>query len=583
MALDGGYLRHICNEINENALNCRVEKVYQPNKDEIILGLRGLNGASKLLLSARANSPRINFTKYAPENPKVPPMLCMLFRKRLCGAKLINARQEAMERIIFLDFDATNELADHVNLTLAVEIMGKYSNVIFIDENGDIIDALKRVDISMSSQRLVLPGLKYSMPPAQDKMNILETSAEDVLARIENITVDTKLSKALLNTIQGVSPVICREIEYLTGRGNDITTGSLTNEDKKRLLFFLNRMITQLKEHSGTPCMAVVNGKPMDFAFMDITQYGEAAVIKRSESFSSLLDDFFNERDTAERMKVKSQDLHRLLANTTERLSRKINSQSAELAQCTDREPLRIIGDLLQANLYRIEKGANSVTVENYYDNNSPITIPLNPALTATQNSQKYYKNYRKAKTAEQVLKVQIEKAKEELEYIDTVIEALNRATTEGELAEIRAELTEQGYVKAPRGKQKKAASLPPLKFTSSTGFTILVGRNNKQNDKLTLKTASKNDIWLHTKDIHGTHTIILTEGKEVDSTTLQEAAQLAAYHSKARNSAQVPVDYTLVKNVSKPSGAKPGMVIYVKNKTLYVTPQLIEINHKYN
>lgn len=583
MALDGGYLRHICNEINENALNCRVEKVYQPNKDEIILGLRGLNGASKLLLSARANSPRINFTKYAPENPKVPPMLCMLFRKHLCGAKLINARQEAMERIIFLDFDATNELADHVNLTLAVEIMGKYSNVIFIDENGDIIDALKRVDISMSSQRLVLPGLKYSMPPAQDKMNILETSAEDVLARIENITVDTKLSKALLNTIQGVSPVICREIEYLTGRGNDITTGSLTNEDKKRLLFFLNRMITQLKEHSGTPCMAVVNGKPMDFAFMDITQYGEAAVIKRSESFSSLLDDFFNERDTAERMKVKSQDLHRLLANTTERLSRKINSQSAELAQCTDREPLRIMGDLLQANLYRIEKGANSVTVENYYDNNSPITIPLNPALTATQNSQKYYKNYRKAKTAEQVLKVQIEKAKEELEYIDTVIEALNRATTEGELAEIRAELTEQGYVKAPRGKQKKAASLPPLKFTSSTGFTILVGRNNKQNDKLTLKTASKNDIWLHTKDIHGTHTIILTEGKEVDSTTLQEAAQLAAYHSKARNSAQVPVDYTLVKNVSKPSGAKPGMVIYVKNKTLYVTPQLIEINHKYN
>lgn len=577
MALDGGYLRHICNEINENALNCRVEKVYQPNKDEIILGLRGLNGASKLLLSARANSPRINFTKYAPENPKVPPMLCMLFRKRLCGAKLINARQEAMERIIFLDFDATNELADHVNLTLAVEIMGKYSNVIFIDENGDIIDALKRVDISMSSQRLVLPGLKYSMPPAQDKMNILEASAEDVLARIENITVDTKLSKALLNTIQGVSPVICREIEYLTGRGNDITTGSLTNEDKKRLLFFLNRMITQLKEHSGTPCMAVVNGKPMDFAFMDITQYGEAAVIKRSESFSSLLDDFFNERDTAERMKVKSQDLHRLLANTTERLSRKINSQSAELAQCTDREPLRIMGDLLQANLYRIEKGANSVTVENYYDNNSPITIPLNPALTATQNSQKYYKNYRKAKTAEQVLKVQIEKAKEELEYIDTVIEALNRATTEGELAEIRAELTEQGYVKAPRGKQKKAASLPPLKFTSSTGFTILVGRNNKQNDKLTLKTASKNDIWLHTKDIHGTHTIILTEGKEVDSTTLQEAAQLAAYHSKARNSAQVPVDYTLVKNVSKPSGAKPGMVIYVKNKTLYVTPQLIE------
>lgn len=576
MALDGGYLRHICNEINTMAVNSRVEKVYQPNKDEIVLGLRGLNGASKLLLSSRANSPRINFTQYAPENPKVPPMLCMLFRKKLCGAKLIRAYQPDMERIIFLEFDATNDLGDHIKLTLAVEIMGKYSNVIFIDEENTIIDALKRVDISMSSQRLVLPGIKYNMPPAQDKINVLESSAEKVIEQLEALTVDTKLSKALLNVIQGVSPVVCREIEYLTGKGAELTTGSLTDEHKKRLLFFLNRMITELKDCTGTPCMAVVNNKPMDFAFMDITQYGEVAKIKRTETFSQLLDDFFTERDTAERMKVKSQDLHRLLSNTTERLSRKINSQNAELAQCTDREPLRIKGDLLQANLYRIEKGAKSVTVENFYDENKPITIELNPALTPTQNSQRYYKNYRKAKTAEQVLKVQIEKATEELEYIDTVQESLNRATTEAELNEIRAELTEQGYVKAPRGKQKKASALPPLKFTSSTGFTILVGRNNKQNDKLTLKTASKNDIWLHTKDIHGTHTIIVTEGKEVDDQTLLEAGQITAYHSKARNSSQVPVDYTLVKNVSKPSGAKPGMVIYVKNKTIYVTPKLI-------
>ena len=575
MALDGGYLRHICNEINNIAVNSRVEKVYQPNKDEIVLGLRGMNGANKLLLSARANSPRINFTSYAPENPKVPPMLCMLFRKKLCGAKLIQARQPDMERIIFLDFDATNELGDRIVLTLAVEIMGKYSNVIFIDSEGVIIDALKRVDISMSSQRLVLPGLKYNMPPAQDKINILESTAEDIVEKLESISVDTKLSKALLNTIQGVSPVVCREIEFLTGKGADITTDMLKGECKKRLLFFLNRMITQLKEYSGIPCMTVVNGKPLDFAFMDITQYGEVAKLKRSDSFSSLLDDFFTERDTAERMKVKSQDLHRLLSSTTERLSRKINSQTAELSQCEDREPLRIKGDLLQANLYRIEKGAKSVTVENYYDDNKPITIELNPALTATQNSQRYYKNYRKAKTAEQVLKVQIEKAKEELEYIDTVAESLSRATTEGELSEIRAELTEQGYIKASKGKQKKTSALPPIKFKSSTGFTILVGRNNKQNDKLTLKTASKNDIWLHTKNIHGTHAIIVTEGKEPDEQTIIEAAQIAAYHSKAKNSSQVPVDYTFVKNVSKPSGAKPGMVIYVKNKTVYVTPKL--------
>ena len=579
MALDGGYLRHICNEINQTAVNSRVEKVYQPNKDEIVLGLRGLTGGCKLLLSSRANSPRINFTSYAPENPKVPPMLCMLFRKKLCGAKLIKAYQEAMERIIFLDFDATNELGDHITLTLAVEIMGKYSNVIFLDSDKNIIDALKRVDISMSSQRLVLPGLKYNMPPAQDKINILQSSAEAVLEKLETITVDTKLNKALLNTIQGISPIVCRELEYLTGKGTDVTTGSITAEQKKRLLFFLDRMINQLNSYSGTPNMIIVNGKPMDFAFMDITQYGEVAEIKKANSFSELLDDYYAERDSIERMRAKSQDLHRILSNTTERLSRKINSQAAELAQCADREPLRIKGDLLQANIYRIEKGAKSVTVENYYDENKPITIELNPALSATQNSQRYYKSYRKAKTAEQILKVQIQKATEDLEYIDTVLESLNRATTEAELSEIRAELTEQGYLKAPKGKQKKLASLPPLKFISSTGFTILVGRNNKQNDKLTLKTAAKNDIWLHTKEIHGTHTIIVTEGKEVDDTTLLEAAQLTAYHSKARNSSQVPVDYTLVKNVSKPSGAKPGMVIYVKNKTLYVTPKLIANN----
>ncbi len=575
MALDGGYLRNICNEINQAAIGCRVEKIYQPNKDEIILGLRGLNGASKLLLSARANSPRINFTIYAPENPKVPPMLCMLFRKRLCGAKLIGARQPQMERIIFLDFDATNDLGDHIKLTLAVEIMGKHSNVIFIDEKGNIIDALKRVDISMSSQRLVLPGTKYNLPPSQDKLNILEVSAKDILHRIENITVDTRLSKALLNTIQGLSPVVCREIEYLTGKGADISTSCLTDNLKKRLLFFLNRMKTELSEHNCIPNIVIVNGKPMDFAFMDITQYGEAAVIRKADSFSKLLDDFYAERDTIERMRTKSQDLHRLLNNCVERLSRKINTQSSELTQCADREPLRIRGDLIQANIYKIEKGCNKITVENFYDNNTPVTIELDPSLTATQNSQKYYKSYRKAKTAEQVLKVQIEKAKEDLEYLDTVIESLSRATTEAELSEIRTELAEQGYLKHPKGKQKKQSALPPIKFVSSTGFTILVGRNNKQNDRLTLKAASKADIWLHTKDIHGTHTIIKTDGKQVDHTTILEAAQITAYHSKAKNSSQVPVDYTLVKNVSKPSGAKPGMVIYVKNKTVYVTPCL--------
>lgn len=574
MALDGGYIRHLCNEINELALSSRVDKIYQPNKDELVLSLRNINGQRKLLMSVRADSPRINFTSFAPENPKVPPMLCMLLRKRLSGAKLKKATQPGMERIVFLDFDCVNELGDPITLTLVIEIMGKYSNVILLDGEKNIIDALKRVDITMSSQRLVLPGLKYNMPPSQDKVNILENDAKVVTRRLESLVTDMPLSKALLNNIQGVSPVVCREIEFLTGRGIDLTVKALSNEHKSRLEFFINRMADYLKNCSGVPHMAVVNNKPVDFAFMDITQYGTTAEVKRFVAFSELLDSFYKERDSVNRMKAKSQDLNRLLSTVTDRLSRKINTQTQELKRCTDREKLRVSGDLLQANLYKIKKGMSEVELENFYDNNKLIKVKLNPAISPNQNAQKYYKDYRKAKTAEQILQVQIEKAKQELDYIDAVSDSLGRASTEREINEIRSELMEQGYIKTPKGKQKNPAPLPPIEFTSKTGFRILVGRNNKQNDKLTLKQAKKNDLWFHTKDIHGSHVVIITEGKTPDEATVLQAAQLAAFHSKAKNSAQVPVDYTEIRNVSKPNGAKPGMVIYVKNKTLYVTPK---------
>ncbi|HHZ05323.1 MAG TPA: fibronectin/fibrinogen-binding protein [Clostridiales bacterium] len=577
MALDGAYLRHICKEVKENAIGSRVEKIYQPNKDEIVLALRSMQGAKKLLLSARADSPRMNFTAFAPENPKVPPMLCMLLRKRLCGARLVDVTQPQMERIAFLHFDATDDLGDHITLQLAVEIMGKYSNVIFIDDKGIIIDALKRVDMTMSSQRLVLPTLKYSMPPNQDKINILDNDAQGVIDTIEKLDKNMMLNKALLSCIQGVSPIVCRELEYLTGKGADVATDEMTPEHYMRLEFFLNRYIATIRDCTGIPYMAVNNSKPMDFTFTDITQYGDVAQLKRCDSFSQLLDDFYLERDSAHRMRAKSQDLHRLLVNTMDRLSRKINTQTAELDQCADREALRIKGDLLQANLYKIEKGAASVTVENFYDHNKPIKIPLNPALSSSRNAQRYYKDYRKAKTAEQVLQVQIEKAKNDLEYINAVADCLTRATTEQELNEIRQELMEEGYLKQPKGKAKKTAPLPPLEFTSPMGYKILVGRNNRQNDKLTLKQANNNDIWFHTKNIPGSHTIIVTNGTQPDEETILYAASLAACHSKAKNSSQVPVDYTQIRNVSKPQGAKPGMVIYVKYKTLYVTPSLPE------
>ena len=575
MALDGAFLRHLKEEITDRALGARVDKIYQPNKEELVFLLRTRQEAFKLLLSARANSPRIHFTQYAPENPKVPPMLCMLLRKRLSGAKLVEVRQPGLERLLYLDFDAANELGDKVRLSLVIEIMGKYSNIILVDGQGKIVDALKRVDEEMSSQRLVQPGLAYELPPAQNKPCMLECQPEEIVEAIVHQPKNQSLNKGILNALQGLSPVVCREIEHQVGRGQEHFTRDLTQEQRERLRFFLERLFTTVRDTAGEPYMVTkIKGKPMEFSFLNIGQYGTLASVSRWEDFSSLLDEFYEERDRQDRMRVKAQDLLRLLANASERLSRKINLQRGELARSEDREHLRVCGDLINANLYRIERGSAFADLENFYDENRLMRVKLDPALNATQNAQKYYKEYRKAKTAQQVLGEQIAQAEQELLYVDSVFDCLSRAQSESELNEIRQELREEGYLKAVRDKRKPPAPLAPLEFVSSEGFRILVGRNNRQNDKLTLKQANNNDIWLHTKNIPGSHTIIVTGGRQPGDATLKEAAMLAAYHSRAKDSSQVPVDYTQVRYVSKPQGAKPGMVIYVHYQTLFVTPQ---------
>lgn len=576
MALDGAFLRHIKKELKEKLLNSRVDKIYQPSKDEIVLSMRSREGTAKLLLSARANSPRINITEYSPENPKVPPMLCMLLRKRLTGARLRSIRQPELERLIMLDFEGTNELGDIVTMNLAVEIMGKYSNIIFIDNDGNIIDAIKRVDASMSSQRFVLPGIKYEMPPKQNKLCVLTTDADEVVKTIETLPKNTELSKALLSVIQGLSPVVCREIEYLTGRGSDVCSRELNDELRTRLLYFLKKIINTIRDCSGKPYIIIdQTKKPIDFSFEDIYQYGSGKSFEESGGFCKLLDRYYFERDAAERMKYKSEDLNRTISAAAKRLLKKLYVQGDELKSCENREYYRICGDLIQANLYRIPKGASECEVENFYDENfTKISIKLNPALSAAANSQKYYKSYQKAKTAEQMLKVQIKNTEEELDYISSVSDSLSRASTERELNEIRTELTEQGYLKSKGKKPHRETVMPPLEFTSKSGFTVLVGRNNKQNDRLTLKQANKNDIWFHAKDIPGSHTVIITDGKEPDDETILFAAELAAAHSKARDAGKVPIDYTRVRYVSKPQGSKPGMVIYKNQKTIFVEPK---------
>ena len=563
MALDGMMLSLIKTELLDELRDAHINQIHQPSKDEIVINFRTRSGSKKLFLSCRADCARVHFTENAPENPSTPPMLCMLLRKRLCGARLIDIRQIGFERILFFDFEGTNEIGDRENLTLCIEIMGRYSNIILIDKNGLVVDAVKRIDITMSNDRVVLPKIEYMLPQSQDKINVLTSDFSEIEKAVE--LSEKSLDKAVLSAVQGVSPIVCREIEHKVFEGDTLAS-------------LIDNLTHILRNNNATPTMVLKDeNTPFDITFMDITQYGDSMINKQFDTFSAMLDKFYYQRDMAVRMKQRSMDLHKLVSNAIERISKKINIQTQELEKSENREELRIKGDLLQANLYRISKGAMFVEVENFYDENyATMRIVLDPSITPAQNAQRFYKAYAKAKTAQGVLKVQIEKAQAELSYMISVQDFLNRAQSDKELSQIRLELVEQGYIKEHRNnKQKAPKALPPIEFETSDGFVVLVGRNNKQNDVLTLKTASKSDYWFHTKNIPGSHTIVLTDGRDISEQAVVEAAQICAYHSKAKDSAQVPVDYTIVKNVSKPSGAKPGKVIYVNNKTVYVTPKI--------
>lgn len=573
MALDGAMLHLIKKELEAGALGAKVDKIYQPSREMLILAMRGKNMNNKLLISASANSARIHFTDYTVENPAQPPMLCMLLRKKLCGAKLSRIKQIGLERVLLLEFDAHNELGDEIVLTLAVEIMGRYSNIILIDERGLIIDSVKRIDSDISSVRFILPGLKYELPPAQNKVNLLECSCEEIVKKIK-LCKGTRLDKLLMSEIQGISPIIAREIAFRAAGITDIVVDELTEQQYSKLLFNLNKLKDILNE-KGSPNSISSNGKLIDFTFIYPQQYGTSAVSTEYDNYSVMLDNYYFKRDLNDRMKSKSQDLLKVLANTSARISKKLAIQQEELKKCADREQFRIKGDLINANLYMLNKGDRIAEVVNYFSEDCEIIqVELDPMLSPSQNAQRYYKEYRKAQAAETHLVELIKQGKEDLEYIDSVFDALSRAKSERELAEIRAELVTEGIIKRHRSSSiKQPPKLPPLKFISDDGFTILVGRNNQQNDKLTLKDSKNYDIWLHTLNSPGSHTVIVCGNNQPPDRTIEQAAQLAAYHSSAKDSGLVAVDYTLIKYVNKPRGAKPGMVIYTHQNTIYVHP----------
>lgn len=552
MALDGIFLHHIKNEISAFAVGARVEKIHQPSKEELVFSLRSREGAKKLLVSARADSARIHFTELPPENPAKPPMLCMLFRKHLLSAKITDIEQDGLERILTIGFDSTNELGDPVHFSLIVEIMGRYSNVILVDENGIVVDALKRVDEEKSQVRTILPGEKYLSPPAQDKMNIFD----DDETLIENRISESRKtpSKAFQNAVMGVSPIVCREYEN-------------------------GAPLSVIKQYAKNPEFSVVvTDKPFDFAFMPINQYGRLASLKEFDGPSALLDYFFYEKVRIDRIRQRSAELFKTLQNLQERAVRKAANREKELEECKDKETYRIFGDLIISNQYALKKGAPYYDLQNYYDENKTVRIPADVTLSPAQNAQKYYKEYRKKQIAETKLTDFIAQARQEAEYLDSVIDSLSRAETDSEISAIRTELAETGFLKRKSFKSKNEKALKPMEYESTEGYKIFVGRNNVMNDKLTLKTAKNYDLWFHVKDTAGSHVVVQNDGREFTDKVIREAALLASYNSKAGHSSNVPVDYTIIKNVKKPVGAKPGMVIYDDYKTEFVTPNMEEI-----
>lgn len=564
MPLDALCLTAVAGEVRSAVHGGKIDKIYQPTRDEVVLYIRGPAGNVRLLLSANPGHPRAHLTERNRENPEQPPMFCMLLRKHLQGARILELNQPPLERILDFKLETLDELGDRVERRLVLEAMGRSANLILLDGEGRIVDCTRRVDGDIArGQRQLLPGLFYRQPPTVDKLNPFTLEPEELRLVLAN-PLGKAWDKLLLDSFTGLSPLVARELAFRAG------------DDSEKLAAELEKLGKSVEENHFTPYLLVREGKPVDFTFLPVLQYGPETESIPRESFSALLDDFFSDRESAERVRQRGQDLVKSVTSARDRTARKLGNQARELEATKNRERLRELGDILTSNLHLMEKGMSTFRTMDFYDpEGGEVDIPLDPLLTPQQNAAKYYKEYNKAKTAEEMLTIQIEKGEKELEYLNSVLENIALAEGEKDLQEIRQELTETGYLRRPKtaAKRAKKVSGKPMEFRSSSGLRISVGKNNSQNDLLTTKLAYKSDIWLHTQKIHGSHVILWLEGGEADARSLTEAAQLAAYFSQARDGSKVPVDYTPVKYVKKPAGARPGMVVYTTYQTAVVEP----------
>lgn len=577
MSLDGTFLHCVVSEmLSAGLVGGRIDKVYQPSREEIIISIRSAGKHNKILISSNSMSARVGMTERTAENPSAPPMFCMLLRKHLSGGKLLDITQDGLERIINFDFECMNEIGDMVINRLTAEIMGRHSNIILMTKKDGVyrvIDSIKRITDDVSSVRRILPNIVYETPPRDlSRVNFLTCSDDELINAVKQ-GEGKRLSKHMTACLEGVSPVFTRECAYYSCRDTDFSIDDMTDDNYDRLLFFIKKAREYVARKDGFTILRDLNGTYKDFCFMPIEQYGTQMLVSHADGANALLDIFYGSKAENERMKQRSKDLLKMLMNTYERIARKLELQKGELAQCGEREVFRVRGDVVSANIYRMEKGMTELTAEDYTTGET-VTVPLDVRLTPSQNAQKYYAEYKKLEKAERMLTKLIADGENELIYIDSVFDAASRATSNAEISEIKQELAANGYIHANTvNKKTQVKPKPPMHFVTDDGYDVYIGRNNIQNDKLTVKTAEPDDMWLHTKNIAGSHVIIKAKNGEISDNAILQAASLAAYCSKAQNSTKVPVDYTRIRFVKKPNGAKPGMVIFTNNYTVLVDP----------
>lgn len=590
MALDGIAISGIVSELRTKLTGGRIYKIYQPESDEICLVIKnrttGGGGTERLVLSADASLPLMYVTERIKENPAIAPGFCMLLRKHIGNGRITGIAQPGFERIVEFTIEHLDEMGDLCTKRLIVELMGKHSNIIFADADGVIIDSIKHISHQISSVREVLPGRRYVFPPSQDKQNPMEIDVNFFMNHV--LMRPVSVSKAIYTSLTGISPVMANELAYRAGVDAGMSTASLSMADRERLYQAFDRMRRDILDENYAPCIAYEGYKPKEFGAVQLSMYGQPGDsahlpdgtfcgLKLFSSMSAVIEEYYSGKSVATRMKQRSADLRKIVANAIERTAKKYDLQLAQLKDTEKRDRYRVYGELITAYGYTAQPGARELTCENYYDGQE-ITIPLDPELSAMENGKRYFAKYNKLKRTYEALSGLAVSSKEELDYLLSVQTSLEFAKVENDLTQIKEELVQSGYIRkhSGRDKGKRQEKGKPLHYVSSDGYDIYVGKNNYQNEELTFKTAVGTDMWFHAKQMPGSHVIVRTEGaQELPDSTYEEAARLAAYYSSGKDAPKVEIDYTLRKNLKKPPKAKPGFVIYHTNYSMTIEPDI--------